>query len=209
MQVYCAHTKIVPLDDLHPHPRNPNKHSKKQIDLLAKIMAGNGVRNPIKVSKRSGFITAGHGRLAAAKKNGWTEFPVDYQDYETEALEYADIIADNKIAELANLDMAMVNEDIVNFGPEFDVDLMGIPDFKIEPMDKAVFNDPEVEFTYELNEKNDYILIYFDDKEEFKKACDLVGLERKKENLSPTNNPSMLSYGVGRCVPWQKLKEKI
>lgn len=153
MKVYCSHTKIVPLDDLHPHPRNPNTHSDEQLKLLAKIMSKNGIRNPIKVSKRSGFITAGHGRLEAAKLNNWKEFPVDYQDYESEALEYADIVADNKIAELATLNLSMVNEDIIDLGPDLDLDLLGMPHFKVEPLDNLEIEGEEDSIP-ELNEKD-------------------------------------------------------
>jgi DNA modification methylase len=128
MEIKCAHTELVDTDLLVPNPRNPNKHPDEQIKLLAKIMKHQGWRSPVVVSKRSGFIVKGHGRLMAAKLNGWTQAPVDRQDYATEADEYADMVADNKIAELSETDMAMVNEDALKF-PELDIDLLGIPDF--------------------------------------------------------------------------------
>ena len=64
--VYCAYDEIVDIEKVVPNPKNPNQHSKKQIDLLAKIIKGTGWRNSITVSTRSGFIVKGHGRLAAA-----------------------------------------------------------------------------------------------------------------------------------------------
>lgn len=136
MEVKCAHTEVVDIDLLVPHPRNPNKHSEKQIKYLAKIMKHQGWRHPITVSNRSGFIVAGHGRLLAAKANGWTKAPVDRQDFDTEADEYAHLVADNKIAELADLDLSMVNEDILSLGPDFDLELLGMPDFVLEPAEK-------------------------------------------------------------------------
>lgn len=120
---------MVDIDLLVPNPRNPNKHPDNQIKLLAKIMAHQGWRSPIVVSNRSGFITKGHGRLMAAKLNGWTQAPVDKQDYANEADEFADMVADNKIAELSETDMTMVNEDALTF-PDLDMDLLGIPDFE-------------------------------------------------------------------------------
>lgn len=135
MKVNCAHTEMVDVDLLTPNPKNPNKHPDNQIKLLAKIMNHQGWRSPVVVSNRSGFITKGHGRLMAAKLNGWTQVPVDRQDYANEADEYADMVADNKIAELAETDMKMVHQDILDLGPDFDLDLLGIPDFDFTPVE--------------------------------------------------------------------------
>lgn len=67
----------------------------------------------------------------AAKLNGWSIVPVDRQDYATEADEYADMVADNKIAELSETDLSMVNEGALALPEDFDLELLGIPDFKI------------------------------------------------------------------------------
>ena len=122
----CAYTELVDIDTLVENPKNNNKHPEKQIEMLAKIIKFQGQRSPIVVSKRSGFIVKGHGRLQALKKLGYTKVAVDYQDYESEAQEYADMTADNKIAELAEFDMDMVMMEL----PELDLDteLLGIVD---------------------------------------------------------------------------------
>ena len=137
MEVKCTFTEMVDLDLLVPNPRNANRHSDEQIKLLAKIMKHQGWRRPIVVSKRSGFVVAGHGRLMAAKLNGWTSAPVDRQDYATEADEYADMIADNKIAELAETDMAMVQLNVLDMPKDFDIDLLGVPNFHIGDLNFA------------------------------------------------------------------------
>ena len=65
-----------------------------------------------------------------------TEVPVDYQDFENEAAEYAFLVSDNKIAELAETDMAMVNADALELLPgDFDLDLLGIPDLNLNQVD--------------------------------------------------------------------------
>lgn len=87
----------------------------------------------MKVSKQSGFITSGHGRVLAAKLNGWKTAPVNYQDYESDEQEYADVQADNAIASWAELDLSGINSDIGELGPDFDLDLLGIKDFVLEP----------------------------------------------------------------------------
>ena len=102
--VYCAHDEIVDAATLVPNPKNPNTHPDEQIQLLGRIIRRQGWRAPITVSKRSGFIVKGHGRLASALLEGFKAVPVDYQDYASEAEEYADLVADNRIAELAEID---------------------------------------------------------------------------------------------------------
>ena len=102
--VHCAHDALVDITELIPNPRNPNKHGDKQVALLAKIIRHQGWRAPITVSKRSGFIVTGHGRLEAAKLLQVQTVPVDFQDFATEADEWAHLVADNRIAELAEID---------------------------------------------------------------------------------------------------------
>lgn len=108
--VFCAFDKIEPIGKLVPNPGNPNKHPDNQIELLSQIIKAQGWRAPITVSTRSGFIVRGHGRLQAAIKLQAKEVPVDYQNYASEAEEYADLIADNRIAELAEIDNRMLAE---------------------------------------------------------------------------------------------------
>lgn len=132
MQFNCAYTELVSVSKLVPNPKNANKHSTEQIERLAKIIDFQGQRSPIVVSKRSGFITKGHGRLMAMQKLGWENVAVDYQDYLSEAQEYADVIADNEIARWAELDREMLNIELKNL--DIDLDLLGILDFKIEPL---------------------------------------------------------------------------
>ena len=103
LRVECAFDEMVDLAKLVPNPRNPNKHPDGQIALLAKVIQAQGWRSPIVVSNRSGFITKGHGRYAAAQLLRAEQAPVDFQDYASEAEEWADMVADNRLAELAEI----------------------------------------------------------------------------------------------------------
>lgn len=112
--VFCAYDAIVPLVELRLNPMNPNHHGTDQIKRLASIIWATGWRNAITVSRQSGMIVKGHGRLEAAQLAGMSEAPVEYQDYDGEAEEWADLIADNRLAELSTLNtgelLEMVNE---------------------------------------------------------------------------------------------------
>lgn len=161
MKIECAYDKLVPLSELRQHPKNRNKHPANQIERLAKVLKYQGWRKPITVSNRSGFITAGHGRLEAALKNGWKEVPVDYQDYESEEQEYADLTADNALASWAELDLSGINLDIGDLGPDFDIELLGLQEFTVEPADKldemtkTLQDDMNKKFILEITFPND------------------------------------------------------
>lgn len=101
--IHCSHSALLDPKELLPHPKNPNEHSKEQIKLFVSILAYQGWRRPITVSSRSGFITRGHGALAAAIEAGYDVVPVDYQDYENEYQELADIVADNQLQRLSSM----------------------------------------------------------------------------------------------------------
>lgn len=129
--VHCAHKKLVAPSQLKPHPKNPNRHDERQVDLLAKIISQQGWRAPITVSERSGFIVAGHCRLEAAKKLGHAKVPVDYQAFGSEAEELAHLAADNRIAELAEMDHEDLAKLLDELTGKIDVELAG---FLIEPV---------------------------------------------------------------------------
>jgi hypothetical protein len=102
--VHCAADTLIDVADLVPNPRNPNKHGDKQVALLAKIIRYQGWRAPIVVSNQSGFIVSGHGRYQAARLLNVELVPVNFQNFKTPADERAHLLADNRIAELAQLE---------------------------------------------------------------------------------------------------------
>jgi len=110
--------------------------------LLAKIIDYQGWRNPIVVSTRSGFIVKGHARLTAAEVLELEEVPVDYQDYDSEAQEWADMLADNRIAELAEIDRTVLKDLIEELDTgAVDIELTGYTDDVIEDLMTA-FHQP-------------------------------------------------------------------
>ena len=133
MRIHCQYSKLVDPKTLKQHPKNRNNHPDDQIERLIKILVYQGWRYPIKVSKNTGYITSGHGRLMAALKMGLKEVPVSEQEYDSEDQEYADLQADNSIASWSELDLSQINLDIGDLGPDFDLDLLGLKNFNIDP----------------------------------------------------------------------------
>lgn len=141
--VYCSHDEIVDIMKVIPNPKNPNKHGERQIEILSQVIKAQGWRKPITVSKRSGFVVSGHGRLQAALLLDVKKVPVDYQDYANEAEEYADLVADNRIAELSTVDEDLLI-DILNEinGTDIDTILTGYEYHEIDDLLSSLESEP-------------------------------------------------------------------
>ncbi len=122
--VYCAFDEIVDITKLKPNPKNPNTHPKEQIELLSEVIMKTGWRAPITVSTLSGLIVKGHGRLSAARLAKFESCPVEYQNFKDEQEELAALLADNKIAESAEIDAAKLTDLFKNIDFE-DLSLTG------------------------------------------------------------------------------------
>lgn len=150
MEIKSKEIQLVDTSTLVLNPKNNNKHPPEQIDRLAKLIQFQGFRNPVVVSNRTGFVVAGHGRIEAAKKMGMNLVPVMYQDFDNEAQEYAYLTSDNAIASWAELDLSAVNTEMLDLGPDFDIDMLGIKEFRIEPLEKFEMED---ELREDMNKK--------------------------------------------------------
>lgn len=148
--VYCAFDKIVPLAELKPNPKNPNMHPADQVEILSRIIEAQGWRQPVKVSNLSGYIVSGHGRYEAALLLG-CPVPVDFQDYATEAEELSDLLADNRIAEMSEMDNKMLAAIFSDIGNIDDSSLTGYCDNEIKNI-IANFSEPDLE---ELDSEDD------------------------------------------------------
>ena len=142
MAVYCAYDEIVKIEELKENPKNPNKHSEEQIKLLAEVIKQTGWRASITVSTLSGLIVKGHGRLQAAKAADFKEVPVEYQNFKDEEEEMAALLADNKIAELAEIDSEKLRE-IFN---EFEFEDLSLTGFSQDEFNEFmdIFEDTDI-----------------------------------------------------------------
>ena len=205
--VFCAYDEIIPVEDLKPNPKNPNRHPENQVELLAKVIEAQGWRQPVKVSKLSGMIVSGHGRYQAALLLG-CPVPVDLQDYSSEAEELADLLADNRIAELSEMDEKLLAELFAEI-EEADItpEIAGYTDDVVMALVDAIDGDleivGEVPFTEVLREEHNYIVLYFDNEVDWLQAESLFALETVKALSSRTDGKISASSerrGVGRVL---------
>ena len=143
--IHCKYDDLIDPKKLKDYEKNPNKHGSDQIERLAKIYEFQGIRHPIIVDPDRGCIAAGHGRKLAAIRAGIKEFPVVYQKFESDEQFYAFVTSDNAVALWSDLDLGMINDALPDFGPDFDIDVLGLKNFTLD-LERGEF-DPDSEDT--------------------------------------------------------------
>jgi DNA modification methylase len=124
----------VNIDLLVPYARNARTHSKEQILQLRASLREFGFVNPVIVDKDLNII-AGHGRILAAKDEGFTEVPCVFAEHLTEAQKRAYILADNRLAMNAGWDEEMLSVEIADLqAADFDVSLLGFDDAELNKL---------------------------------------------------------------------------
>lgn len=145
--VFCSFDELLDTEKVVGNPRNPNEHPEEQVELLAKIISHQGWRNNITISRQSGFVVKGHGRLMAAIKLGCKQVPVEYQNYATEADEWADLTADNRLSELSEMNDEKLAEILAEINlSELPTEMSGYTDEDLDEIIGAILEpeeDPE------------------------------------------------------------------
>ena len=141
----------LPISSLKPDPKNPRKHSDRQVRLLAKSIKVVGFNVPVLVDANLNII-AGHGRILAAQLLGLQEVPTIALEHLTEAQARAFMIADNRLTEIAAWDDQLLGEQLKTLA-ELDLDFslevtgftMGEIDLRIEGLESAEAKDNEAD----------------------------------------------------------------
>lgn len=123
--------------------RNARTHSPMQIKQIAESIRAFGFVNPVLVDSEDNIV-AGHGRVEAARKLGFSMVPVIRLAHLSESELRAYAIADNRLAELAGWDknvLAIELADLVTIDSDLDVSVTGFGhaeiDLIIQMQDKA------------------------------------------------------------------------
>ncbi len=115
----------VKVEKLIPYVNNARTHSPEQVNKLRSSLREFGFVNPC-IIDRDYNVLAGHGRLMAAKAEGYEEVPCVFVDEMTEAQKKAYILADNRYAMDAGWDNDLLSvelESLQDMG--FDLALTG------------------------------------------------------------------------------------
>ncbi len=126
-----------PIGSLVPDPANPRRHTKKQIEKIARSIEEFGFNVPILVDATLKVI-AGHGRLLASVALGWSEVPTIQLDHLSDAQARAFMIADNRLGEISTWDNALLGEQLKELSVlnlDFNIEVTG---FEIGEIDLRI-----------------------------------------------------------------------
>lgn len=140
------------ISNLNPNPRNPRKHTRAQIEAIAKSIKEFGFNAPILIDG-FGNILAGHGRLDAALLLGLTEVPVVCLENLSEAQARAYMIADNRLTDRSSWNdevLAIHLKELSELALEFDIEATGFElpeiDLRIESLSAVIEADGTDDF---------------------------------------------------------------
>jgi hypothetical protein len=125
---------------LTPHKRNARTHSRKQIRQIADSIKTFGFTNPVLIDSDSGIV-AGHGRVEAAKYLGMITVPTVLLERMNEAQRRAYAIADNRLAELAGWDQALLKIELGELSIEFPEMDLTVTGFETAELDLILLGD--------------------------------------------------------------------
>lgn len=127
-------------DELIPYVNNARKNDHA-VDAVASSIKNYGFKQPIVIDGQ-GEVVAGHTRLKAAKKLGLKEVPVIIADDLTPAQVKAYRIADNRVGELAEWDMELLQLELTDI-EEF----TGFEDLESNISNEDLYSDSENPYT--------------------------------------------------------------
>jgi DNA modification methylase len=139
----------LPLASLKVDPRNPRKHSTRQVRQLALSIQEFGFNTPILIDADN-KILAGHGRLLACQHLRWERVPCVRLSDLTEPQARAFSIADNRLTDASTWDDKMLAEvlsDLAKMDLDFSIEATGFMmpeiDLRIEAL--SVENESAVD----------------------------------------------------------------
>jgi hypothetical protein len=149
--------------------------------------------------------------LEAALLIGCATIPVDEQDYASEAEELADLLADNRLSELAELDeddLRKVLKSIADADPNFDIELTGFMEDEIRKlMDDAGNPEDELETILRMEcqafETHDYLVFMFHDLRDWMQVLQLIGVREVDYSINRRTH----KIGLGRVLHGKRLLE--
>jgi hypothetical protein len=186
---------------------NPRKISPHDLDSLRKSIRRFGMVEPVVVNRRTKRIVGGHQRVLACDLEKVETVPVVWVDLD-ETDERTLNVALNRISgEFDEGKLLQVIEDLKRRGA--DLDFTGFDSGEIDRLvakGGVGANDGEVKFAEIMGERQDYVLLVFDNEADFATIQTILGLEAVFDRRSTGKK---WKKGIGRVVNGPKAIDAI
>ena len=152
--------QLVATDKLIPYVNNARTHSPEQINKLRSSLREFGFVNPVIIDQNFNVV-AGHGRLMAAREEGFTEVPCVLVDYLTEAQRKAYILADNRLSETSVWDTEALKIELEGLEAlQFDTGIIGfdaeaVKEIEVSGYTRAAPGQGEPEYVEDADAEDD------------------------------------------------------
>lgn len=179
-------TVKVKLSDLNPDPKNTRMHDSNNIEVIKESLTKFGQYRAFVVQTQGMIIRVGNGMYEAMKQLGMTEGYAEIKDLTDEEATALSIL-DNRSSELAEWDEGML-QDCLNDLPDDLAKITGFSDNELATMiadvggsgNGDIQDKPEIEFSQELLEEHNYLVLYFDNTLGWMSACEKFGVKTVK-----------------------------
>lgn len=193
------------LKDLAPAPYNPRRISPKALKGLQASLNEFGVVQPIVWNKRSKRIVGGHQRVRALQASGETEVSVVVVDLDERKEKTLNVALNNpQIEGEFTDDLSAILQDVQKNLPALYRNL------RLDSLEaqekKPRSRDGEVQFTEELMESHNYVVLYFDNDIDWAQMQTLYPLPRVKALDSKTGFEKI---GIGRVIKGADFLKKV
>ncbi len=193
------------LEDLTDAPYNPRKISPKALKGLATSLKEFGLVQPIVWNKRTKNVVGGHQRLRALRESGETEVPV--------------VVVDIELAKEKALNLTLNNAKIEGEFTEKLDDILAELDASMPELYRQLRLDAlqsaetknrtekgTVEFTEELMEEHNFVVLYFDNSIDWIQLNTLFPLRSVK---ALDSKKGFEKIGIGRVIRGPDFIKKI
>lgn len=226
IRVSCEGADLLPYTKILEYQGNLKELSKENYEKLKQSILKHGFAEPITAWNDKDKIRCanGHQRLRTVKNMveqegykcpdlpvNWVH-PKDEEDFARIVLSLASQfgqVTDDGLYQFAaehNIDIQELNE-MYRF-PEIDMNAFGDSYFG-EPTGESEEITGDVDFSKEIDEKNDYVVLVFDSKEDFKVACEKLNIQTVQYDLSPTKHEAFNRRGIGRILDGKSIISRL
>lgn len=201
--------RTVPASSLKPHPKNPRKHGAQQRQAMSDVLRELGFADAILAYESGGelIVLDGHMRREEA---GDANVPVLLLDLTDQEAEYF-LATHDPLTALAEIDADTLKSLEVMTGSLQVRDMLDELAKNLDLVDQVTKQSSEstpddiAEMELHPFEKHDYIVLLFNNDQEFSNACERLGLKK----VAVTYGPKCRKVGLGRVISGAEALKKL